>query len=612
MQTRDEQERFRKLSALAQLDLNYVQTIQFAQATKQLRFGELERRQRCSLAILSSSTSDHLLPPLTVAGFRRGMFLETYSTPFDQYRQELLDNDSALARFQPHVILFSLSARDILSSVSISSSSSQVTQQISEYVADLGSLWHAAQQMPGTTLIQQTFLNIGESLFGSLDRTIPSAPTQVVRQLNDHMIEAAISNGVVILDLDRPVEKDGLQFWFDNAKWLQAKIEVSPSAAMQYADLVSRIIASQRGLSKKCLVLDLDNTLWGGVIGDDGIDNIVLGEGSGLGEAYLAFQRYVKQLKDRGVILAVCSKNEQKTAESVFLNHPEMALKLDDITCFIANWGDKATNLLAVAKQLNIGVESLVFADDNPAERALVRQTLPMVAVPELPEDPSEYVRCMSDTGYFESTSFTGDDLLRNVQYSANRQRKSLEVSSQSIDDYLASLKMSMTVSPFTEIDTPRIAQLINKTNQFNTTTHRRSLEEIRDIASASDHLTLQVRLADRFGDNGLISTVIMTPVKEPPDTYEIDSWVMSCRVFGRQLEYEILNSLCAQAKRAGAKYLLASFKPTSKNVPFRDLYSKLGFEPMPADASDSPDESHWILDLEQFTNHITHIDTET
>jgi FkbH-like protein len=231
-----------------------------------------------------------------------------------------------------------------------------------------------------------------------------------------------------------------------------------------------------------------------------------------------------------------------------------------------------------------------------------------MVAVPEMPEDPSQYVQCLSDAGYFESVSFTGDDLQRNAQYAANNQREALSVTSQSIDDYLESLRMSMAAGPFEDVDMPRIAQLINKTNQFNTTTRRRTLDEVRAIASAPEYLTLQARLSDRFGDNGLISAVIMEPVQHAPGTYKIETWVMSCRVFGRQLEYEIMNSLVALAKKAGARFLLASYKPTSKNALIKNLYTDLGFELLPVNGSGAPDEIRWSLDLEKFSRHTTHI----
>ena len=605
-------EGFTELRAIAELDLNYVQVIQIDRAVGQLGASQLDGVPHCCLAVLSSSTVDHLLPALTVAGLRYGFLLDSYSTPFDQYRQELSQPDSSLVRFRPDVILCAFSARNFLSSVPISSSASQVEEHLREYLDDLATIWASAKRLSGAAVLQQTFLNLGESLFGSLDRTIPGAPTQVVRRLNDRLIEAAISNGVTVLDLDRPVERDGLKFWFDNAKWLQAKMEISPFAALKYADHVVRIIASQRGLSRKCLVLDLDNTLWGGVIGDDGIENISLGEGSALGEAFVAFQRYIKQLKDRGIILAICSKNEMETAKSVFFDHPEMILKLEDFASFVANWNDKATNLRHIAEELNIGVESLVFVDDNPAERALIRQTLPKVAVPEMPVDPSLYVECLSDAGYFESVSFTKDDLQRSAQYAANAQRKNFASSTLSIDDYLASLNMNMATSMFAEVDLPRITQLINKTNQFNTTTIRRTLEEIRGIASKARHLTLQVRLADRFGDNGLVSAVIMTPCQGTSDTYEIETWVMSCRVFGRQLEVEVLNRLVALAKKENAAFLIARYIPTEKNMPVADLYERLGFRRVQNETPSVAGEMHWKLKLDEFTAAKTHIKSKS
>ena len=246
--------------------------------------------------------------------------------------------------------------------------------------------------------------------------------------------------------------------------------------------MLARVIAAQRGLSKKCLVLDLDNTLWGGVIGDDGPEGIILGEGTGTGEAHLALQRYARQLRERGVILAVCSKNDPAVAEAVFRDHPEMLLKLTDIAAFVANWEDKAVNLRRIAEQLNIGIDSLVFVDDNPAERARIRQSLPMVAVPELPADAGQYVRCLADAGYFESVAFTADDSRRGEQYSANASREAFRESSQNMDDFLRGLDMSVTFGPFQTVDLTRVAQLIGKTNQFNPTTRRYSLEDVSEI----------------------------------------------------------------------------------------------------------------------------------
>ena len=355
-------------------------------------------------------------------------------------------------------------------------------------------------------------------------------------------------------------------------RWLQGKMEIAPQAAPMYGDLLARVIAAQRGLSKKCLVLDLDNTLWGGVIGDDGMEGIVLGEGNASGEAYLALQRYARQLRERGVILAVCSRNNPEVAQAVFRDHPEMVLRLTDIAAFVANWEDKATNLVSIARQLNIGIDSLVFVDDNPAERARIRESLPMVAVPELPDDAALYVRCVARAGYFEAVSFTAEDSARADQYSANAARGNLLESAQSMEDYLRKLEMSLTFGPVEPVNLPRVAQLIGKTNQFNPTTRRHSLQDLTKFMATGQCFTLQFRLADRFGDNGLVSAMILRPDERLKDQIEIDTWVMSCRVFGRQLECEAMNIAVETARRMGVQTFRADYIPTSKNTVVRDL----------------------------------------
>jgi FkbH-like protein len=360
-------------------------------------------------------------------------------------------------------------------------------------------------------------------------------------------------------------------------------------------------------LSKKCLVLDLDNTLWGGVIGDDGPEGIILGEGTGTGEAHLALQRYAKQLRERGVILAICSKNDPAVAEAVFRDHPEMLLKRSDIAAFVANWEDKAANLRRIAEQLNIGLESLVFVDDNPAERARIRQSLPMVAVPELPADPAHYVRCLADAGYFESVAFTTEDSRRGEQYAANASREALRESSQGMDDFLRGLEMSVTFGPFRTVDLARVAQLIGKTNQFNLTTRRHSLEDVSRFASSDRSLTLQFRLVDRFGDNGLVSVMILHPDPRSPDLLEIDTWVMSCRVFGRQLEQETMNIAVESARRMGARALRAEYIPTAKNGVVSQLYPALGFT-RELEAAPNHGATRWLLQLSEYVPHATHI----
>jgi FkbH-like protein len=312
-------------------------------------------------------------------------------------------------------------------------------------------------------------------------------------------------------------------------------------------------------------------------------------------------------LKERGVILAVCSKNDASIAEAVFQEHPEMILRRADIAAFVANWDDKAANLKTIAARLNIGLDSLVFVDDNPAERARVRESLPMVAVPELPEDAVHYVHCLANAGYFESVSFTVDDRQRAEQYTANAKREALQESSENMDDFLRGLKMSVAFGPIEAVDLTRVTQLINKTNQFNTTARKYTGEEIKVIADAPEAVTLHFRLFDRFGDNGIVSVLILQPDPYQADIMEIDTWVMSCRVFGRELESEVMNIAVETARRRGVQAFLAKYIPTKKNGVVSNLYPSLGFTPWSV-GTPANDTMQWRLILSEYIGRKTHI----
>jgi len=595
------------LAALAAYRLGFLETVQLDRA-----YGRSDLKQApgflpMRLAVLASSTVDHLLPAIRVAGLRRRLLIDVQSGGYGQYRQDLLDPTSALHQFAPQAVLFSLTAKEAISAIPLTATAAEVEETIAGLIEELRSFWRKAREICSGVILQQTFLDVTEPLFGSFDRFVPGAPARVVARLNDRLCEAAAQDGVLLLDVARASERDGIDAWFEAGRWLQGKLEIAPQAAPVYGDMVARILAAQRGLSKKCLVLDLDNTLWGGVIGDDGIEGIVLGEGSAAGEAHLALQHYAKRLKERGVILAVCSKNDPGIAEAVFHDHPEMVLRRSDIAAFLANWDDKAKNLKAIATRLNIGIDSLVFVDDNPVERARVRQSLPMVAVPELPEDAAQYVRCLADAGYFEAVSFTLEDRDRAQQYAENAERDALFESAQSMDEFLRGLKMSVRFGPFTAVDQPRVVQLINKTNQFNTTTRRYTSEEIAILTNLHSALTLQFRLLDRIGDNGLVSAMILRPTPEDEDVLEIENWVMSCRVFGRQLEHEAMNIAVEAARQRGARALVAEYIATSKNNVISALYSSLGFAAANQTVSTSG-ATRWFLDLADYVTHYTHI----
>ena len=600
-------DRLENLAALTSYRLGFLETVQLDRAYGRLGLKEAPGFLPLRLAVLASSTVDHLLPAIRVGGLRRRLLIDVQSGGYGQYRQDLLDPTSALHQFAPQAILFSLSAREAISAIPLTTTAAEVEETIARHIKELRSFWQKAREICNGVILQQTFLDVSEPLFGSYDRFVPGAPSRIAARLNDRLCEAAAQDGILLLDVARASERDGIDAWFDTGRWFQGKLEVAPQAAPLYGDMVARTLAAQHGLSKKCLVLDLDNTLWGGVIGDDGLEGIVLGEGNAAGEAHLALQRYAKQLKERGVILAVCSKNDAEIAEAAFHDHPEMLLRRSDIAAFLANWDDKAENLKAIAAHLNIGIDSLVFVDDNPVERARIRQSLPMVAVPELPADVAQYVRCVADAGYFEAVAFTSEDRHRAQQYTENAEREALLGSAQSMDEFLRGLKMSVVFGPFTVVDHARVVQLINKTNQFNTTTRRYTSEEIAYLTSLPSALTLQFRLLDRIGDNGLISTMILRPASDQEGVLEIENWVMSCRVFGRQLEFEAMNIAVEAARRRGARALIANYIATSKNGVISELYPSLGFALVDQTAQ-TGGAVRWFLNLADYVIRDTYI----
>jgi FkbH-like protein len=592
----DQGERLEALISLAAHRLDLVETIQLDNALRHIASDPPAGVTRIRLALLSSTTIDHLLPAIRVAGLRRRLLIEVYKGSFGQYRQELMDPQSALHAFRPGVILLSLSASELIAGVALGATVEQAEQSLAGSVSDLRELWRKGREAFGATVIQQTFLDNSEPLFGNFDRQVPGAPARLLERLNALTCGAVAEDGVLLLDIARFSARDGLDRWFDITRWLQGKIEIAPQAASIFGELLCRVIAAQRGLSRK----------WGGVIGEVGLEGIVLGQGSAAGEAHLSLQRYAKSLSDRGIILAICSKNEAAIVESAFRDHPEMALRRSDVAAFAVNWTDKAENLRSIAATLNIGLDSLVFVDDNPAERARIREALPMVAVPELPEDPADYVRCIGDAGYFEAVAFTDEDRQRAGQYSANNEREALRSSFQSMDDFLRGLRMSVIFGPITPVDLARATQLINKTNQFNTTTRRFTVDEVSALASGQKNITLQFRLIDRFGDNGLVSVMLLRPDPREQRILELVNWVMSCRVFGRQLEDEAMNIAVEAARSLNAITLQADFLPTKKNGVISELFPTLGFTRL--DPPTGTDASRWSMRLDRYVHRPTFI----
>jgi FkbH-like protein len=568
-----------KLVGLANSRMDFIRTIRLDRA-RQTRLGDEPPAGLAAipvrLAVLGSSTLTHLLPAIRVAALRRGIWFTTYEADFGQYLQELADPCSNLHRFRPNTVLFAFDAAHLMRNADPAMNAAEADAALQATLAHLTECWHLARDVFRCPVIQQAALSIFPPLLGNNEHRLPGSPARMTAVLNTALRDASEREGVDLLALDARVATDGLAAWYDPTLWHRAKQEVSPAAAPLYGDLVARMIAARQGRSYKCLVLDLDNTLWGGVIGDDGLEGIVLGQGSALGEAFVALQSYAKSLSRRGVILAVCSKNDEANALLPFDQHPEMVLKRGDISCIAANWDDKAANIRAIAKQLNIGLDALVFVDDNPFERNLVRRELPMVAVPEVPADPALIPMCLADAGYFESLAVTDEDRERTSQYQANLARAKLEGSATDLPSYLRSLEMRLLWRRFDRVGLQRIVQLINKSNQFNLTTRRYTEEDALAVMDDPLAFGLQLRLLDRFGDNGVIAIVIGR--QSADGDVLIDTWLMSCRVLGRQVEEATLSLAVAEAGKLGARRLIGEYIPTAKNGMVKDHYNKLGF----------------------------------
>ena len=520
--------------------------------------------------------------------------------------QALNDPDSPLHAFAPTAVLFALDAHHLAAGVHAGMGPDEAAAALDEVQARLRACWQLARDAFAGPVLQQTPLPVHLPVLGSNEHRLPGSRLGFIRRLNAALRDLAETAAVDLLAIDDRAARDGLDSWHDAALWHRAKQEVHPAAAPLFGDLVARLLAARQGRSSKCLVLDLDNTVWGGVIGDDGLAGIVLGQGSAEGEAYVAFQDYARELSRRGVVLAVCSKNDAANALEAFDRHPEMLLRRGDIASFAVNWQDKPGNLRAIAQELNLGLDSLVFVDDNPFERALVRRELPMVAVPEVSDDPVSYPLVLAEAGYFEAVAVTEEDRARSAQYQGNRQREALRASVTDLPAYLRSLEMRLLYRRFDPVGLQRIVQLINKTNQFNLTTRRYEAADVLAVMGDDHSFGLQLRLLDRFGDNGMIGIVIGRLCSE--DELLIDTWLMSCRVLGRQVEPATLNLVAALAGRLGAKRLIGDYLPTGRNAMVKDHYARLGFAP--AGALEGGGTRH-RLELAEFVPIETFIDVQ-
>lgn len=571
-----------ELQALAThaLDLNQLtklsKAIHAARAGREPDGKSLNPLTPFRLAVLSNSTMDMIVPALVASAARHGIALEVIQPAYDQVAQEALNPDSLVNRSKPDAVLLALDHR----ALPLKASPGDLDLSAATLRGVLGylqALRDGIKAGSNAVCIVQNFACPVETTFGSLDRALPGVARNLLDGINRELAGALLGSGDVLLDVAGLAETVGLADWHDTHLWNMAKFSFSDEAIPLYADHVARTVAAIRGKSRKVLILDLDNTVWGGVIGDDGLEGIKLAQGDPQGEAHLEVQRLALNLRQRGILLAVSSKNTDEVARVPFEKHPEMLLKLEHIAVFQANWNDKATNIQAIAKELSLGLDAMVFLDDNPVERGLVRKLLPQVAVPELPEEPAYYARTLAAGGYFEAVSVSGEDLKRALLYQDNAKRAELQKQVGGVDAYLASLDMTITFQPFDATGRARIVQLINKSNQYNLTTRRYTDPEVLEAENDPDVFTLQVRLADIFGDNGMISVVICRP--GALGEWQIDTWLMSCRVLGRKVENMVLREILKHARAAGMDKLIGTYRPTDRNKLVVDHYTKLGFK---------------------------------
>ena len=549
-----------------------------------------DRIKATKLGVLSNGTVDLLLPAFAVSALRHGVWTETVAASFDQAAQQALDPASDINRARCDFVLLALDHRG-LSLLPALGDPERARSVVDQALQHVDALRRGLRNGSGCSVIVQTVPQVPMALFGNLERRVPGTLPWMIDRFNTDLRAAVAGSSDLLLDVAALAETVGLTRWHDPVQWAVGKFPCAHDLVPLYADWLGRLLAAARGKSRKCLVLDLDNTLWGGVIGDDGLAGIVLGNGSPAGEAFLGVQQTALALRDRGVILAVSSKNDDAVARSAFRQHPEMLLREQHVAVFQANWRDKATNLKAIAETLNIGIDSLVLLDDNPAERAQVRGALPEVAVPELPEDPAFFGEFLLAAGYFESIAFTAEDRQRADQYQANAARAELLGAAGDLESYLRSLDMKAVVGRFDSVARARITQLINKTNQFNLTTRRYTESQVMALEDSPDGLTLQIRLVDKFGDNGIVAIVICVPSGED---WLIDTWLMSCRVLNRKLEETTLNCIAAAAKSAHVRALIGQYLPTERNDMVKDHYARLGFERI----DEGEGGSRWRLDV--------------
>lgn len=543
------------------------------------------------IALLSGSTIGDIKKILELFLLNQGIKPEFFEGQYNRYYEDILFDNPELIKFAPDIIYIHTSNKNIEYMPDVDESDEMVADKLQRQYEKFVGIWNKIKEVYKCPIIQNNFEPVAYRVYGNSDVYRNNGEMCFINRLNQKFYEYASDSGnnLYINDINYLASWIGLEKWADNTYWYPYKYALHMEAIPLLCYSISNIIKSLLGKNKKSIVLDLDNTLWGGVIGDDGVENIKLGIETPQGMAFQDFQRYLKKLKKLGIMLNIDSKNELEIAMKGF-DHPSSVLKKDDFIEIMANWDDKHLNLQKIIQKLNIMPDSFVFVDDNPTERGVIRSFLPEVEVLEL-TSPEEYLNLLDKSAFFESTILSEDDKKRVEMYKQNQARQELQASFTDYSDYLKSLEMTSNMQPFKDENIARVTQLINKTNQFNLTTKRLTQTEVEEMATAEEYITICGDLNDKFGNNGIVTILIGKKEKE---CLHILLWIMSCRVFKRDLEYALFDTLIGECNKHGITKIYGHYIPTKKNKLVSQFYGELGF----VKANEEDGESFWEYEI--------------
>lgn len=548
------------------------------------------------VALLGDTATPFLVQALRGTGFDRGFNLQIWEADFNQIERQVADPGSELYRSDPQVIIIFHASHKLLLHYNKQKPAAQATLA-GNRLELIDRLCTTIEGRLHSKIIYYNYTEINDAVLGNYANKTESSFLFQLRKLNYGLMQyAAAHPNFYLCDLSTIQNQFGKLNLFHPSVYVNSdmvlRIDALPAVAGTTIDLIGAFF----GRIRKCLILDMDNTIWGGVIGDDGIENIQLGA-LGIGKAFTELQYWARKLKDRGIILAVASKNTESVVLDAFDRHPDMVLAKEDIAIFKVNWDNKVDNIRDIQAALNIGFDSMVFLDDNPFERNMVREAIPSITVPELPEDPADYLEYLYTLNLFETISLSDEDRERTKRYQTQAQRESEMGKYNNEDDFLAGLNMCSDVESFNPFNTPRVAQLSQRSNQFNLRTIRYTEAEVANLAGSQDRYTFSFTLEDKYGDNGIICVVILK--KDSDDTVFIDTWLMSCRVLKRGMEHFTLNTLVAAAKKNGFRYLKGEYLPTAKNEMVKEHYLRLGFQ---------ASGNYWLLDANTYEDKKTYV----